>query len=46
LLADREYDSDAIVEQAQSQNMITVISLRKNPIIQREYNEDLYTLRI
>ena len=45
LLADRGYDSDSIVEQAESQGMNAVIPPRKNRKIQREYDRDLYKLR-
>jgi transposase len=45
LLADRGYDSDAIVEQAEKQGMQPTIPPRKNRKIQREYDTDLYRLR-
>jgi transposase len=45
LLADRGYDSDAIVEQAEDQGMIPVIPPRKNRKVQRPYDKDLYKLR-
>ena len=45
LLADRGYDSDAIIEQAKKQGMEPVIPPRKNRKVQREYDKDLYTLR-
>ena len=45
LLADRGYDSDAIVQQAENQGMRPVIPSRKNRKIQREYDKDLYKLR-
>ena len=45
LLADRGYDSDAIIEQAVAQGMAAVIPPRKNRKIQRPYDEDLYKLR-
>jgi transposase len=45
LLADRGYDSDAIVEQAEKQGMKAVIPPRKNRNILREYDKDLYKLR-
>ena len=41
LLADRGYDSDAIVEKAEK----AVIPPRKNRKIQREYDKELYKLR-
>jgi len=45
LLADRGYDSDAIVEQAKSQDMNPVIPPRKNRKTQRTYDKELYKLR-
>ena len=45
LLADRGYDSNAIIDKAISQSMIAVIPPRKNRKIQREYDEHLYKLR-
>jgi transposase len=45
LLADRGYDTNAIVEQAEMQGMKPVIPPKKNRIIQREYDKDLYKLR-
>ena len=45
LLGDRGYDSDAIVNQAQSQGMTTVIPPRKNRKESRSYDEDIYKLR-
>jgi transposase len=45
LLADRGYDSDEVVTQAQNQGMISVIPPRKNRTVQREYDKDLYKLR-
>ena len=45
LLADRGYDSDAIVEKAEKAGMKVVIPPRKNRKIQREYNKELYKLR-
>jgi transposase len=45
LLADRGYDSDAIVEQAEKQGMKAIIPPRKNRKILREYDKDLYKLR-
>jgi transposase len=45
LLADKGYDSDAIVVQAESQGMTSVIPPRKNRKVQREYDKDLYKLR-
>lgn len=45
LLADKSYDSDEIVAQAESQGMIAVIPPRTNRKIKREYDKDLYKLR-
>jgi transposase len=45
LLADRGYDSDAIVEQAERQGMKPVIPPRINRRVQRDYDKDIYKLR-
>jgi len=45
LLADRGYDSNEIIQMAETQNMKTVIPPRKNRKIQRDYDIDLYKLR-
>lgn len=45
LLADRGYDSNAIVEQAENQGMGTVIPAKRNRLIQREYDKELYKSR-
>ena len=45
LLADRGYDSNAIVKQAKDQGMIPIIPPKKNRKIQREYDKDLYKHR-
>ncbi|ETZ07787.1 putative transposase for insertion sequence element [Holospora obtusa F1] len=47
LLADKGYDSDAIVAQAQSQGqgMTVVIPSRKNRKVHKSYDKDLYKLR-
>ena len=45
LLADRGYDTDAIVAQAEKQKMKPVIPPKKNRKVQREYDKDLYKLR-
>ncbi len=42
LLADRGYDSDAIITQAISQGMKAVIPLRKNRKSKRAYDKHLY----
>jgi transposase len=45
LLADKGYDSDAIVKQAQQQGMQVQIPPRKNRKDKRAYDKDLYKLR-
>jgi len=45
LLADKGYDSDAIVAKAKEQGMEPVIPPRRNRKHQREYDKDLYRLR-
>ncbi len=45
LLADRGYDSKALIDQAKSQNMEPAIPPKKNRILQRPYDEELYKLR-
>lgn len=45
LLADKAYDTDALIAQALAQNMQVVIPPRKNRKQKREYDEYLYTLR-
>jgi transposase len=45
LIADKGYDSDAIVEQAQRQGMKSQIPPRKNRNAPREYDQHLYRLR-
>jgi len=45
LLADRGYDSNEIVHQAESQGMVTVIPPRKNRKDQRFYDKEIYKLR-
>lgn len=45
LLADKGYDSDAIVEQAEKQGMKAVIPARKNRKTARGYDKALYRLR-
>jgi len=45
LLADKGYDSDAIVAQAKRQGMSPVIPPRKNRKDQRAYDKGLYRLR-
>ena len=45
LLADRGYDSNALLEQAKNQDMEAVIPPKKNRTMQRPYDEDLYKLR-
>ena len=45
LLADRGYDTDAIIKQAEESGMQTVIPPKKNRKVQREYDISLYKLR-
>ena len=45
LIADKGYDTDAILEQAAAQGMKAVIPPKKSRTIQRPYDEDLYKLR-
>lgn len=45
LVADRGYDSNVIIEQAEQQGMTVVIPPRKNRTEQRPYDQDLYKLR-
>ena len=45
LLADKGYDSDAIIKQAKDQGMDPVIPPKKSPTEQRPYDEDIYKLR-
>ena len=45
LLADRGYDTNAIVEQAYSQGIKPEIPPKNNRIQQREYDKELYKLR-
>lgn len=44
-LADRGYDSNAILEQAKNQGMTPVVPPKKNRIEQRDYDKELYKLR-
>ena len=45
LIADKGYDSDAIIEQARQQGMSPQIPPRKNRIEQRSYDRHLYKQR-
>jgi transposase len=45
LLADRGYDTNAILEQAARQGMKAVIPPKKNRLEQRDYDRYLYQLR-
>ena len=45
LLADKGYDSDAVVEQAQAQGMAAEIPPRKNRKVLRDYDKAIYKLR-
>jgi len=45
LLADKGYDTDAILEQAQEQGMVALIAPKRNRLVQRDYDKYLYKLR-
>jgi len=45
LLADKGYDSDAIIEAANGQGARAVIPPRRHRLVQREYDKYLYKLR-
>ncbi len=45
LLANRGYDSNAIIDQAMTQGMSIVLPPKKNRKVQLEYDKDLYKLR-
>ena len=45
LIADRGYDTDAILQPAATQGMTAVIPLKKNRTVQRTYDQDLYKRR-
>ena len=45
LLADRGYDTDALIEQAREAGMEVVIPPKKNRLVQRHYDKYLYKLR-
>lgn len=45
LLADKGYDTDAIIEQATEQGMKVQIPSKKNRKEQRDYDKELYKLR-
>ena len=45
LLADRGYDTDAILHAAKQQKTQAVVPPKKNRKVQREYDKDLYKLR-
>ncbi|OTA21912.1 transposase [Xenorhabdus beddingii] len=45
LLADRGYDSNTLVEQAEKQGMKAQIPSRKNRKVKREYDRERYRLR-
>ena len=45
LLADKGYDTDAIIEQAQKQGMSPVIPPKSNRKKQRDYDKELYKAR-
>ena len=45
IIADKGYDSNALIDQIQEQNCIPVIPCRSNRKIPREYDEHLYKER-
>jgi transposase len=45
LLADRAYDTDQLLAQANEQGMEAVIPPKKNRRVQRAYDKELYKLR-
>ena len=45
LLADKGYDTDAILDQAEIQGMATVIPSKKNRKVQRTHDKELYKAR-
>jgi transposase len=45
LLADKGYDTDAIVDQLKQQGMEPVIPPKRNRKVRRTYDEELYKLR-
>ena len=45
LVADKGYDTDAIVARAIAQNMSPVIPPKSNRIVQREYDKHIYQSR-
>ena len=45
LLADRGYDTNALLEQAARQGMTPVIPPKKNRLVQRDYDKYLYKRR-
>ena len=45
LLADRGYDTDAVLAQAAAQGMAAVIPPKKHRVVQRAYDENLYKFR-
>ncbi len=45
LLADKGYDTDAIINQAERQGMIPIIPSKKSRKKQRDYDKDLYKTR-
>jgi len=45
LLADRAYDSTKLIQQIEEQGSEAVIPCKKNRVVQREHDKDLYKLR-
>ena len=45
LLADRDYDTDAVIDSATNKGMVPVIPPKKNRKIQRDYDTHIYKIR-
>ena len=45
LLADRGYDTNEILEKAVKDGMVAVIPPKRNRIVQREYDKEIYKIR-
>ena len=45
LFADKAYDTNEIIDYAESKDMEIIIPPKKNRVIQRKYDKDLYKLR-
>ncbi|MFZ1804494.1 MAG: hypothetical protein WAU05_11270 [Nitrospira sp.] len=44
LIADKDYDTDAILELERTRSMNAIIPPKNNRTVQKPYDEDLYTL--